>query len=252
MRLIEKKCPNCGADLEFDENAKSCKCNYCKRSFEIERDVNDLDKINLVFDKVQKPVKVMFFLPFIFAAVIFIIVFASIFFGFRHTARTIDEHDNDYFEEIEKTINEGEQLITSADDLTSENLDDLERGSSSVLNQSIVGVHDSTYAFSKTGDPRLEKTYVAAKDGANYVVMIFNVKYHNFFNQSDQQTVYVPAVFENVKKDTFIPSKPKNPSPEYYFNPEKSTYVYGYASVDDAYNGIVKPYEEQGFTITEK
>ena len=29
MRLIEKKCPNCGADLEFKDNDKSCKCSHC-------------------------------------------------------------------------------------------------------------------------------------------------------------------------------------------------------------------------------
>lgn len=40
MRLIEKKCPNCGAGLEFKEEDKSCKCSYCHRSFEIERDNN--------------------------------------------------------------------------------------------------------------------------------------------------------------------------------------------------------------------
>ena len=43
MKLIEKKCPNCGANLEFSETDKSCKCEYCHRAFEIERD----EKINV-------------------------------------------------------------------------------------------------------------------------------------------------------------------------------------------------------------
>ena len=38
MKLIEKKCPNCGASLEFNDSDKSCKCQYCHRAFEIERD----------------------------------------------------------------------------------------------------------------------------------------------------------------------------------------------------------------------
>ena len=41
MKLIEKECPNCGAGLEFDENAKSCKCDYCKRSYGIEKEKSD-------------------------------------------------------------------------------------------------------------------------------------------------------------------------------------------------------------------
>ena len=38
MRLIEKECPNCGAGLHFNKDDTTCKCEYCKREFEIERD----------------------------------------------------------------------------------------------------------------------------------------------------------------------------------------------------------------------
>ena len=34
MKLIEKKCPNCGANLEFKDTDKSCKCSHCGSSFE--------------------------------------------------------------------------------------------------------------------------------------------------------------------------------------------------------------------------
>ena len=36
MRLIEKECPNCGAELHFTKEDTTCKCEYCKREFEIE------------------------------------------------------------------------------------------------------------------------------------------------------------------------------------------------------------------------
>lgn len=42
MKLVEKKCPNCGASLSFNSTDKEVTCNYCKVSFEIERDVEDL------------------------------------------------------------------------------------------------------------------------------------------------------------------------------------------------------------------
>ena len=51
MRIIEKKCPNCGAALEFNETDKSCKCNYCKRSFEIERDSDAPMEFEIVDNK---------------------------------------------------------------------------------------------------------------------------------------------------------------------------------------------------------
>ena len=51
MKLIEKKCPNCGANLEFKETDKSCSCSYCHRSFEIERESNlDTDDISKQFN----------------------------------------------------------------------------------------------------------------------------------------------------------------------------------------------------------
>ena len=61
MKLIEKKCPNCGGSLEFSETAKSCKCEYCHRAFEIERDekldVNNIaEQFNL--SELQAPLKV--------------------------------------------------------------------------------------------------------------------------------------------------------------------------------------------------
>ena len=91
MKLIEKKCPNCGASLEFDETAKSCKCEYCHRAFEIERDnsldVNDLaEQFNL--NELKGPLKAFstFFLgsyiiTFVIALVIFCFIFGMIFFG---------------------------------------------------------------------------------------------------------------------------------------------------------------------------
>ena len=81
MRLVEKKCPNCGADLEFDENAKSCKCNYCKRSFEIERDLNDVEKFNLIYDKIQQPMNKAMTIPFIMVGAFIFIVAAIIVFS---------------------------------------------------------------------------------------------------------------------------------------------------------------------------
>ncbi len=45
MKLVEKKCPNCGASLSFDSSDKEVTCKYCNVSFEIEHDVNDfIDK----------------------------------------------------------------------------------------------------------------------------------------------------------------------------------------------------------------
>ncbi len=40
MKLVQKKCPSCGANLSFDENAKEVTCEYCKQKLIIEREEN--------------------------------------------------------------------------------------------------------------------------------------------------------------------------------------------------------------------
>ncbi len=250
MRLIEKKCPNCGANLEFDENAKSCNCTYCKRSFEIERDLNDVDKFNLIYDKIHKPFQIAFFIPFIVAFVIILAVILTMIFGFRNNTSSF-ESGNEFIEDITEE-DEGEKLLENASELTNDNLESIGHRCISTLNQSVVGRSDTTYSYQKTGDPRLEKIYVAYKEGSNRVISIYRVIYHNFFNQSDQHTVYVPVVFEDVEKSvSFSLANPKNPAPEYYLNSEQSSYIYAYASFEDAYNNVVKPLEGE-YTITEK
>ena len=248
MRLIEKKCPNCGANLEFDENDKSCKCTYCKRSFEIERDTDNLDKFNLIYDKMQKPVKTFMMIPFIFAFVIIVIIAISIFTQFR---RTGTEKTSD-FGGSSDVVEKKDAFIQDASELTNENLDTLDHKCYSVVHQSVTGRSDTTYSYQITGEPRVKNVYVAAKEDSNYIISIYEVIYHNFFNQSDQQTVYVPVVFENVKNSVSIAlTSGKNPSPEYYLNADHSTYIYAYGSFEDAYNGVVKTLEGE-YTISEK
>lgn len=40
MKLVEKKCPKCGAPLSFDENAEETVCEYCKSKVSINRKNN--------------------------------------------------------------------------------------------------------------------------------------------------------------------------------------------------------------------
>ena len=249
MRLIEKKCPNCGADLEFDENAKSCKCSYCKRSFEIERDLNDIEKFNLVYNTIHRPMKLIVLIPvlvvFAFIILVNVLVFTNVGSHKSYDSFTTDD-DN---EEIIENTN---PLITDVSEFTNDNLDTIDHNCYSIVHQSVVGRSDTTYSYQITGDPRLEKLYVAYTEDSNYVISIYKVIYHNFFNQSDQQTVYIPVVFENVTKQvSFSLANGKNPAPEYYLNDDYSSYIYAYSSFDDAYNNVLKPLEEN-YTITEK
>lgn len=90
MELVQKKCPNCGADLKFSPNDSEVKCNYCNTSFIIKKDNNkDIDSNSVVdpacFELDKKAVKtigttilIVFLLIFIFSICIFFLVFSKI------------------------------------------------------------------------------------------------------------------------------------------------------------------------------
>ena len=46
MKIIEKKCPNCSANLDFEVGERNVQCGSCRRKYAIEYDHDkDLDKI---------------------------------------------------------------------------------------------------------------------------------------------------------------------------------------------------------------
>ena len=43
MKIIEKKCPNCGANLEYKVGERDVHCKKCRRDFAVEYDENIVD-----------------------------------------------------------------------------------------------------------------------------------------------------------------------------------------------------------------
>lgn len=249
MNLIEKKCPNCGAGLEFSDSDKSTKCAYCKRSFEIERDTSKSDLIDQ-FD--LKPIKavsifssIMFFIMFIFVAGFIATVAYQVFNSSHNSNSSSEKKTTDSFFDDEK-------LITDVKDLSNSQISSIEHSSKMKISYSGEGVNDVNHSYERSGEPRREKMYVAYKKDSNFIIIIYRAIYHDFFHQENSYTVYVPVVFENVNSDViFSMGSGEVKAPEYYFNSEKTSYTYGYGSFDEAYNGVVKPLENE-YKITEK
>ena len=238
MKLIEKKCPNCGAGLEFKDSDKNCKCTHCGSSFEIERDSSKPDSIEQ-FDlkPMGKVFSIFYALSFIESAVIFVIaavVFGIIFFGIYNS----EVSNNKY--------------VSSANSLSNSDISHIEHSSKMKISYRGEGMNDHNHSYYRSSEPRREKLYVAYKNDGNYIIVIYKATYHDFFHQENSYTVYVPIVYENVKGDiAFNLGDGEVRAPEYYFNEEKTSYTYGYASFEEAYNGVVKPLEKD-YKITEK
>lgn len=253
VKLIEKKCPNCGASLEFDETAKSCKCEYCHRAFEIERDnsldVNDLaEQFNL--NELKGPLKVFstFFLgsyiiTFVIALVIFCFIFGMIFFGFK-------DHSNSMKESGSSIVNKKE-IIKDVNDLTNEDYDHIMNDATVKVVHTGEGKSDTNHSYSLNSKLQRESVYVAYKDNSNKIIAILSGTYHDFFHQENTYTVYIPLVYENVKENNIAFSSANIDAPKYYFTPEQDSWVYGYGSLDEAYNAAVKPLENN-YKVTKK
>lgn len=77
MKLIEKKCPNCGSSLSFGPNDKETKCTYCNASFEIERENESESVIPENFLLHQKTVRRMSTAIMIISIIVFIAIFIT-------------------------------------------------------------------------------------------------------------------------------------------------------------------------------
>ena len=82
MKLVEKKCPKCGADLSFSKDSKEVTCTYCKSSFTVEKDKMDLinemidpEAFKLHFKMINNFQKGFFFVwIFIFAVILIMFI----------------------------------------------------------------------------------------------------------------------------------------------------------------------------------
>ena len=235
MRIIEKKCPNCGASLSFDENDKSCKCDYCKRAFEIERDLDDVEKFNLIYNTVAKPFKFFSIIPFGFASIFIIAIALIIFFNV---------FNNESSGSSNKSVFEKDTLLKSIDDI--ENFD-----YSFIDTTSTIGIsrEDKTlFDYHMKGTAKRETIYLLFNDKANKLIPVYKTIYTNGENT---YTLYVPVIYNNIHKGN-VPHDIGNPNisaPIYYFNMDHSEYAVGYDNLDKLYEEVVKPLENE-FTLS--
>lgn len=240
MQLIEKKCPNCGANLSFEENAKSCKCEYCNREFEIKRDSNE--QFMLVMEKAQRGFLKYFFVSHIaisiFVFVFIIICFLLVVFGISNFFKESDSKD---FPTINKASKES--YLTSLDDLDSGDFTWIDTTAimKIEMNSSQLG------SFNRQGSIRRENIYLLTKNDGNLFIPIYKATYSN---GSDTYTVYTPFVYQNVKLNAFGSITQdvdlfSISAPTVYFNSEKTEYSLGYLDMDELYDEVIKPYEDE-------
>ena len=86
------KCPNCGANLDLEENKNIVTCQYCNADLKIEKDMNDIIEARLVTGtKIAKGVFSYVAITYIFSFIFISLVTISIFFVARGNHSNFDK-----------------------------------------------------------------------------------------------------------------------------------------------------------------
>lgn len=242
MKLTEKKCPNCGASLSFGENDKSCKCEYCKREFEIERNTDNLDKINLIYHDISKGFNQGFKFIIVIYAVIFIIVAITI----SIISFSIFHSHEDNSSILENSTLEN-YFLNNINDISNFDYGFIDTNSAIAINREDI----NTLYFHENSSKRIV-IYLLNNNNGNMLIPVYKNVYTN---GTMSYELYVPVIYENVRVEhgsiAHDIGNAKVLAPKYYFNLEHSEYAIGFESIDNLYDEVLKKYENV-YTITKK
>lgn len=81
MRLVERKCPNCGAGISFNKEDKEVECNYCHAYFDVERGPEDITENFVLHAKTVRTISKGIFIFVGVVMIISLIIFFLVFFN---------------------------------------------------------------------------------------------------------------------------------------------------------------------------
>lgn len=274
MKLIEKKCPNCGAELKFGLDDKETKCEYCGKSFVIERDVDETSKKEELYNAdnykfleetnkaITKGMGFFFLIPAFFIIVVSIIIFTSIF-SFRDNkndtvTNNIDavEYPNDSEkekeeepkeEEVKKTDEEllkEKGYIVKFNDLTDKQINDIHENTLTILNDETKTYDVFLYPYSKWNYVGM---YLLTSRNDNILYDVYSI---NFTIKGKKVTYYAGIRYFGVKLKDGILSMNMAGSKVGSLNQSskiKEKATYGFESSKDFYNknirGLLEKYK---------
>jgi len=248
MKLVEKKCPNCGAGLSFLEDDKGVVCEYCKKSYFIEKDEkkdledeNNIDnffKLTLTeIEKKQTLGVVIFIMVIIFITVIaFLIIFNSIFMSIRN--------DN-FFDDSMNTVNKDddiyneESFVTDFKDLDEMTLEIIHDDTRDRLDRLQEYIWDD---YNKDIWRYAGKYLLVKKDGNGNE--LYNVYYKSYLGEKTNVKVFAAVKYSNLKLSSeglvLTSFNGQLFAPMLFINGGNSSYVHGYLSDEEFYNKVLR------------
>lgn len=214
MKIIEKTCPNCGANIEFNKGDEKVQCSYCKKTYVIEEE-KETDDYRLVL---TKRFTNMFTLIFVFAFAFIFLTTLLMVTGLGAGAKSIFES------QIEAT-----KPISSFDDLSSDTVKAIHKASAEVLNNNsnvTSFIYEQKTPFENKG------MYLLIFDGGSTLYDIYSA---NYLIKGEEKEVFTAIRYEDVNKNAKNLAGSHIPNT----NPSSEAFMLGFASNEELYEAIV-------------
>lgn len=263
MKLVEKKCPNCGAGLSFTENDSSVKCEYCNKTYYIEKDEKKsarLDDSHLgdaykFLNEVGKPIATGFAFTQIMAVLVFcvflLIIGVIIFSIVRFNVQSDDVIDSSTTSTNEPVIELPEndssvRYVTSLEQVDAISLEVFHDKSVSMLS----GYHMNNKSYTIVGNWEYCGNYllVSKNNTGNSFYDIYKHTYKN--NKTGNKTIlYAAVLYSNLtllEDDTVTSSKNTEVyAPSISLDGDSLNFAWGYESIEKLYNTLLRDKKSQ-------
>ena len=226
MKLIEKKCPNCGAGLSFKPTDKQVKCEYCKQEYGIENENHEeilegsLDEVANNFTLHKKTVTTIATVQIIMSAIVIILILCGSFL---------------IFNEAKKQMNKTPDIVIEKID--SDAINTIHETSISELKRTTM--YQPTY---RAKDYEPVKYYLYKDAFGDVLTDVFKTTYTNSMNNNEVD-VYIAVTYNNVKYSNNKITYTSNTISINTISLDDSGFgmIIGYKSLEDLYNSEIVP-----------
>jgi hypothetical protein len=257
MKFVEKKCPNCGAGLKFDDGATSVVCEYCNQTFYIQRDEKKYGRVDEAHmadayrfvDEMGKPIAEAIFKTHKIMAIVPIVVLAFVGIGFTIFGGVRNQMNNNrpgqnnnggsYFEKFEESEEDKTKYVTKLSDIDSVTLETFYDTAKSKLHH-MDNMDYNVGEWSPVGSYLL-----VSKDGKDN--KLYAVMQHTYSTRSGKKkvTLYAAYLYTNLKfnDNNMIDHKFNGTSVTQDIDLDGKTHNFatGYESVEKLYNRVIRP-----------
>lgn len=225
MKIIEKTCPNCGANIEFNKGDEKVKCEYCKKTYVIEEEKEDYRLV------LSKQFTNMFMIIFVFSFAFIVLVGFLIAIGVGNGAKKL----------IDSQVVESSKPINSFDDISSETISAIHKKSAEVLNNDS---NITSFLYEQKEPFENKGMYLLIFDGGSTLYDVYMAKYEIKGTVKD---IYTAIRYEDVNKNAKNLYGSHLPNT----NPSSETFMIGYSSMEELYNNTVKVVKADKILATE-